>query len=158
MDIIFRDLLTLPLRTDLSIEDLPNIRHFFQELCIHFTLGNVLQFHFSFLQSLLFYFLASLSAFSGPWKCRDCKFVGIASPYSSLGLKCFPVAKMSKAQYDRDENMDTIMEISVIHRQQLLLYSKNYYEPMKQHSCSLRWVGLSRVTKYSPIIGFQIII
>ena len=63
-------------------------------------------------------------AFSVPWKCRDCKFVGISSPYSSLWLTCFPVAKMPKAQWDRDRNMDTIMEISVVHGQPLLLYNE----------------------------------
>ena len=43
-----------------------NVRHLLQEMCIHFTFDNVLQFRLSFLQSLLFYFLASLMAFSGP--------------------------------------------------------------------------------------------
>ena len=37
-------------------------------------------------------------AFSVPWKCRDCKFVGISSPFTSLWLTCSPVAKMPKAQ------------------------------------------------------------
>ena len=55
----------------------------------------------------------------------DCKFVGSSSPYySSLWLMCFPVAKMPKAQWDRDRNMDTIMEISVVHGQPLLLYNE----------------------------------
>ena len=79
----------------------------------------------SFLQSLLFYFFSSLMAFPLPWKRRDRKFVGISSPYSSLWLTCFPVAKMPKAQWDSDRNMDTIMEISVALGQPLLLYSEN---------------------------------
>ena len=33
----------------LSIVDTSNMRHFLQEICIHFTLDNVLQFRFSFL-------------------------------------------------------------------------------------------------------------
>ena len=87
---------------------------------------------YSFLQ--VFFDLCCLTflAFSVPWKFRDCKFVGICSPYSSLWLTCFPVAKMPKAQWDRDRNMDTIMEISVVHGQPLP-YSENYYEPKKQH-------------------------
>ena len=125
VDIIFRSQLTLPPRTDLSIADTSNIRHFLQEICIHFTLDNVLQFRLSFLRSLLFYFLATLMAFSVPWKCRDCKFVGISSPYSSLWLTCFPAAKMPKAKCGRDRTMDTIMEISVAHGQPLLLHSEN---------------------------------
>ena len=32
-------------------------------------------------------------------KILELKFVGISTPYSSLWLRCFPVAKMSKAQY-----------------------------------------------------------
>ena len=92
-----RSQLTLSPRNDLSIGNTSNIRHFLQEICIHFTLDNVLQFRLSFLQSLLFYFLASLMAFSGQRKSRDCKFVGITSPYSSLWLTCFPVAKIFKA-------------------------------------------------------------
>ena len=32
---------------------------------------------------------------------------------------------MSKAEWYRDRNMDTIMEISVAHGQPLLLYSEN---------------------------------
>ena len=97
VDIIFRFQLTLQPRTNLLIADTSNIRHFLQEICIHFTFDNVLQFRLSSLQSLLFYFLASLMAFSGPWKCRDCKFVRITSLYSSLWLTCFLVAKMTKA-------------------------------------------------------------
>ena len=135
VDIIFSSQLKLPPRTNLSIADTSNIRHFLQELCIHFTLDNVLQFCLSSLRSLLFYFLASLMAFSGPWKCRDYKFVGISSPYSSLWLTYFPVAKMSKAQWDRDRTMDTIMEISVVQGQPLLLYSDNQNEPQKLRSC-----------------------
>ena len=108
--IIFSSQPKLPPRTNLSIADTSNIRHFLKEICIHFTLDNVLQFCLSSLRSLLFYFLGSLMAFSGPWKCMDYKFVGISSPYSSLWLTYFPVAKMSKAQWDRDRTMDTIME------------------------------------------------
>ena len=81
---------------------------------------NVLQLRLSFLQFYYFTFLASLMAFSVPWKCRDCKFVGISSPFSSLWLTC----KMPKAQWDRDRNIDTIMEISVAHGQPLLIYSE----------------------------------
>ena len=146
MDIIFWSQLTLPPRTNLSIADKSNIRHFLQEMCIHFTLENVLQFHLAFLWSLLFYFLGSLIAFSGPWICRDCKFVGISSPYSPLWLTYFPVAKMSKAQWDRDRTTDTIMENSVLHGQPLLFYSDKQCEPQKQHCCSLCWLTLSRVT------------
>ena len=71
MDLSFRSQLTLAPRTDLSIADTSNIRHFLQEICIHFTLDNVLQFRLNFLRSLLFHFLARFMAFSGPWKCRD---------------------------------------------------------------------------------------
>ena len=82
---------------------------------IHFTLENVLQFRLSFFfWSLFFYFLASLMTFSGPWKWKS---VGISSPYSPLCLTFSPVAKMSKAQWYRDRNMDTIMEVSVVHGQ-----------------------------------------
>ena len=95
---IFRFQLTLSPRTDLLIGDTSNIMHFMQKVCIHFTLDNVLQFCLSSLRSLLFYVLGTLMVFSGPWKCRDCKLVGISSPYSSLWLIYFPVAKMSKAQ------------------------------------------------------------
>ena len=112
MDTIFRSQLTLPPRTDLSIADTSNIRHFLQKICIHFTLDNVLQFRLSFLWPLSFYFLASLMTFSVLWKCRDCKFPRISSPYWSLWLTRFPVAKMPKAQWDRERNMDAIMEIS----------------------------------------------
>ena len=119
--------LTLPPKTELSIMRTFNMRHFLQETCIHFTLGNVLKFRLRFLWSLLLYFLASLMAFSGPWKCRDCKFVVVSRPYLSLWFTCFPVAKMSKRQWDKNRNMDTIMEIFVVHGKPLLLYSENYY-------------------------------
>ena len=66
---------------------------------------------------LCFTFLASLMVFLVPWKCRNCKFLGISSPYSSLLLTCFPFAKMPKAQWDRNKNMDAIIEISVAHVQ-----------------------------------------
>ena len=67
VDSIFRSQITLRPRTNFSIADMSNVRHLLQEMCIHFTFDNVLQFRLSFLQSLLFYFLASLMAFSGPW-------------------------------------------------------------------------------------------
>ena len=146
MGIIFRSQLTLPPGANLSIADMFNIRHLLQEICIHFTMDYVLQFHLSFLWSLSFYFLAILMAFSGPGKCRDCEIVGISSPYSSLWLMCFPVAKMSKVQWDTDRNMNTVMEISVVHGQPLLLYSENWYEPKKQHSFPLCWLALPRIT------------
>ena len=102
-----------------SIAYTSNIRHFLHEICIHFTLDNV------FFYLCYFTFLASLMAFSVPWKCRDCKFMGISSLYSSLWLSCYPVAKMPKVQWDRDRNMDTIMEIYVSHGQPLLICSEN---------------------------------
>ena len=40
-------------------------------------------------------------------------------------IDLFPVGKMSQAQWDRDRNLDTIMEISVAHGQPLLLYREN---------------------------------
>ena len=143
MDIIFRSQLILPPITDLSIADTSNIRLFLQEICVHFTLDNVLQFRLS---SLWFYLSGSLMGFSGPWNSRDRKFVGISSPYLSLCLTYFPVAKMSKVQWDKGRIIDTIMKISVEHGQPLILYSENQYEPQKQHSCSPCWLALSRVT------------
>ena len=125
VDIIFRSQLILPPRNYPSIADTSSIMHFLQDICMQFTLENVLQFLLSFLRSLLFYFFASLMAFSGPLKCRHCKFVGISNPYSSLWLTCFPVSKLSKVQWYRDRNMDTIMENPVVHGQLLLLYSEN---------------------------------
>ena len=91
VDIIFRPQLILPPRTDLSIADTSNIKHFLQEIYIHFTLGNVLLFRLSFLPSLLFYFLTSLMAFSSPPKCRDCQFV------VSVFISMVPVPNMTKA-------------------------------------------------------------
>ena len=82
-------------------------------------------FRWSFFYLRFFTFLASLMAFLVPWKCRNCKFLGISSPYSSLWLTCFPFAKMPKAQWDRNKNMDTIIEVSVAHVQPLLLFSEN---------------------------------
>ena len=93
-------------------------------------------------------------AFSVPWKCKDCTFVGISCPYLSLCLTCFLVAKMPKAQWDRD--MDTIMEILVAHGQPLLLYSENQNKPKKQHSGSLCWLVLSHVTKTRQPVDFKL--
>ena len=52
----------------------------------------------------------------------------MAFSYLPPWLTRFPVAKMSKAQLDRDINMDTIMEISVV-------YDHLFF--MQQHSCPL---------------------
>ena len=61
------------------------------------------------------------------------------------------VAKMYKAQGDKDRNMDT-MEISVVRGQPLLLYSENKYKPKKQHSCPLDWLALSHLTNpHQPV-------
>ena len=80
---------------------------------------------YSFLQVFFDLCYLAFLAFSVPRKCRDCKFVGISSPYLSLCLTCFPVAKMSKVQWNKDRNMDTIMEISVVHGEPFLLYIEN---------------------------------
>ena len=67
---------------------------------------------------------------------------------------CFMVAKMPKAQWDRD--MDTIMEILVAHGQPLLLYNEN------QNKETAFWfsllIGAFTRYKYSSTSGFQIII
>ena len=154
MDIVFRSQLTLLPRTDLSITS--NIRNSLQEIFIHFNLNNVSQFRLSFLRSLLFSFSSQFDGLSGPWKCRDRKFVGISSPYSYLWLKCFPVAKMPKAQWERDRNMDTKMEISVVHGQLLLLYQ---WELLQTKETALLSTS-STFTRYkhSPTSGFLIII
>ena len=54
-------------------------------MCIHFTFENVLQPCLSFLRSLLFYFLASLMAFSVPWKCRyfQSSFISMVDLFSN---------------------------------------------------------------------------
>ena len=49
-------------------------------------------------------------AFSGTYKWKS---AGISSLYSPPCFTRFPVAKMSRAQWGRDKNMDTIMDISV---------------------------------------------
>ena len=64
----------------------------------------------------------------------------------------FPVAKMSKAQWGRDRNKDTITEIFVARGQPPLLYSESYYEPQQQYSCPLLGLPLSRITNtYQPV-------
>ena len=85
VDITFRSQITLLPRTDFSIADTSNVRHFLQEMYIHFTFDNVLQFRLSFLGPLLFYFLASLMSFSVPWKCRDFQsvFISMVDVFSS---------------------------------------------------------------------------
>ena len=69
VDIIFRSQLTLAPRTDLSIAD--NIRHFLQEICIHFTLDNVLEFRLSVLRSLLFYFFSQFNGLFSSMKMQE---------------------------------------------------------------------------------------
>ena len=119
-------------------------------------MDNVLHFRLVFLDICYFTFLVSLMAFSVPWKCRDCNFGGISSLYSFLCLTCFLVATMPKAQWDRERNMDTIMEISLAHGEPLFLYSENQHEPKKQHSCPLCWLVLSRVTNTHQPVAFKL--
>ena len=61
-------------------------------------------------------------AFSVPWKFRNCKFVGISSPYSSLWLTCFPVAKIPK-------HNGTGIEIW-IQSWRFLLHMNNHFSPI----------------------------
>ena len=105
----------LPPTTD---TDTSYMRHFLQEMCIHFTFDNILQLCLSFLW-FLFYFLASLMACSGPRKCRDFQSVFISM------VDMFSSCKDVQSVMDRDRNIDTIMEISVAHGQPLLLYKDN---------------------------------
>ena len=147
--------LTLPPRTELLIMNMFNTRHVLQEICIHFTLENVLQFRLRFLWSLSLYFSASLMAFSAPWKCRDCKFVVVSSPYLSLWLTCFPVAKMSKRQWDRDRNMDTTMVICCTWTTTSSLWQE-LLRTRETASCPLRWLALSRVTNTQWLPNYHI--
>ena len=113
-----------------------------------FTLESALQFRVSFLRSLLFCFLGSVIIFSGT---KSSKFAGTSSPYSPW-LTRFAVVKMFKAQWGRDRNMDTIMEISVAHRQPPFPYSENQYKLKQQHSCPVCWLALSRVANtHQPV-------
>ena len=76
-----------------------------------------------FLRSLFFTFLASLMAFSVPWKCRDCKSAGISSLHSSLWLPCFLVRCPKRS--------GTGIEIS-IQSWRFLLHMDNHF------SCTVR--------------------
>ena len=117
-DIIFRSQFTLPPITDLSIADAPNNRPYKT-----FLVRNLYAFYFrqfftvshKFSSIFVFYFLASLITFSGS---LQLKLAG-----TSLWLTSFPVAKMSKVEWERDRNMNTIIEISVAHGQSPLIYS-----------------------------------
>ena len=74
--------------------------------------------------------------------------------YSSLSLTSFPVAKMSKAQWDRDRNMvDIIMEICVAHGQP---HSENKYKPQQQHSSPFLWLALSCIVKTHQAVAFNL--
>ena len=110
VDIIFRSQLALPPKKGPLHKGHAQYQTFLPRNVYAFTLGNVLHFRLSFLRSLLFYYFSSCSV---PLKCRDCKLVGNSSPYSSLWLTCFLVARMPKVRWDRQRNMDSVMEISV---------------------------------------------
>ena len=101
--IIFCSQITLPPRTDFSIAEMSNIRHFQKEMCIHFTFDNVLQFCLSFLRYLLFYFLSSFLFYFLTRLFQVHENVGISSQYSSLWLTCVSLAKMSKAVGQRQK-------------------------------------------------------
>ena len=104
------------------------MRHFLEETCIHFD--NVLQkcfrqcftvsFKFSMILVILFF-----SQLNGLFRSIKMKIQRDFSPYSPPWLTCFPVAKMINAQWGRDRNTNTIMEISVAYGQPPLLYSEN---------------------------------
>ena len=93
LDIIFRSQLTLPTRTDLPMADTSNIRQFLEEICIHFTLDNVLHFRLSFLRYLLFYFFSKFNGFfssmkmQGLYICRNFQSVFISMPDVFSGCK-----------------------------------------------------------------------
>ena len=74
--------------------------------------------------------------------------------YSSLSLTSFPVAKMPKAQWDRDRNMDTIMEIYVAHGQP---HSENKYKPQQQHSSPFLWLALSCIVNTHQAVAFNLL-
>ena len=69
---------------------------------------------------------------------------------------CFPVGKMSKAQWGRIRDMDAIMEISVVHGQTYLLYSENYHEPQQLPFCPLLWLALSRTANTCQPVAFKL--
>ena len=96
MDISFRSQFTLPTRIDLSIADTSKIRLCLQEICIYVTLDNASQVRFSFLRSLIFYFLASLMAFSGPWKYWNWNFYGFQLRIHLFGWRVFQLQRCPK--------------------------------------------------------------
>ena len=124
-DIIFRCQFTLPPRTDRSIADTTNSR-----LYETFLGRNLYTFCFRQCFTVLFKFsmifvILFFSQFNGLFRSIKMKIQRDFSLYSPPWLTCFPVAKMIKAQWGRDRNTNTIMEISVAYGQPPLLYSEN---------------------------------
>ena len=122
VDIIFMFQFTLPPRTDLFIADTPNSRPYKTLLVknmhtFYFGQCFAVSFRFSSILVILFF-----SQFNGFFRY---KIAGIFSSNLPPWLTRFLVAKMSKAQWSRDTNIETIMHISIAHGQLLLLYSEN---------------------------------
>ena len=70
-------------------------------------------------------------------------------------IDVFFSCKDVNAQWDKDRNTDTIMEISVTHGEPPLLYSANKHHK-KQHSCPILWLVLSRITNTRQPVAFKL--
>ena len=138
-NIIFRSQFTLPPSTDISITDKFDSRPYKT-----FFVRNLYTFYFKqYLVSFKLFSIVVILFFSqsnGIFRYIKMK---IGKENSPPQLTRFPVAKMFKAQWGRDANMDAIMEISASHGQPALVYSENQYQPQQQHFCPFRWLAFS---------------
>ena len=111
-EFILRSWLTFPTRSDLLIADKSKNESQKCNSCkkfLYVLFHTVLYIFFKFKFLFYFFFWASLWPFQV--KAIRKELAGISSPYPPPRLMCFPVTEMSKAQWGRDRNMNTILDI-----------------------------------------------
>ena len=125
VDIIFNYQFTLPLSAYLSIADTPNNMSYKAVLLRKLYTFYFWQCFTVSTECSSIFFILSFSQFIGLARSIKMKIRwNFQSVFTSM-VDAFPSWKMFKAQWARDKNMDTIIEISVAHGQPSLLYSEN---------------------------------
>ena len=147
-DIIFRSQLTLPSRTDHSIADTPNNRPYKT-----FLVRNLYTFYFGQCFTILFDFFSIFVRLFRSIKMKNCRY--FQSVFTSM-IDVFSSCEDVSAQWDKDRNMDIIMEISAAHGQPPLPQSVNQYTLQKQHSCPILWLALSHITNVRQKVAFKL--
>ena len=121
-----------------------------QEICIYFTLDNMLQICLSFLQSFF-------SQFDRLFRSINIKNPQRFPVHTHLhGSHIYQVQRCPNRKGGWIETWMLSWVCSVAHTQPPFLYNENQYEWNQQHSCPPCWLVFSRIAHFRQPVAFKL--